>query len=76
MKNGTLPNQPFNPLISHTAVDILTALTGVYGDRFGVPIGNSSRYFNPNGTSTGAGSSYWTDPLNSFDANPTDTTPQ
>ena len=26
------------PLISHTATDILTALTGAYGDRMGVPV--------------------------------------
>jgi hypothetical protein len=77
VKNGTFQTNHWTPLISHTAVDILTALTGVYGDRFGVQIGNSFRYFNPNGTSTGAGSfAYWTDPLDSFDANPTDTTPQ
>src|SRR6516165_5894141 len=63
--------------ISHTSVDILTSLTGVYGDRMGVPIGNSLRYFNPDGTSNPAGSfAYWTDPLDSFVANPTDTTPQ
>jgi hypothetical protein len=75
--NGTFQTNHWTPLISHTAVDILTALTGVYGDRFGVPIGNSFRYFNPNGTSTSAGSfAYWTDPLDSSDSNPTDTTPQ
>jgi hypothetical protein len=75
--NGAFLTNHWTPLISHTSVDILTALTGVYGDRFGLPIGNSFRYFNPNGTSSAAGSfAYWTDPLDSFDAVPTDTTPQ
>jgi hypothetical protein len=75
--NGAFLTNHWTPLISYTATDILTALTGVYPDKFGVPISNSFRYFNPNGTSSGAGSfAYWTDPLDSFDANPTDTTPQ
>ena len=47
--SGTLFTEHHTPLISHTAVDILTSLTGVYGDKFGVPIGNSLRYFNPDG---------------------------
>lgn len=75
--NGAFLTNHWTPLISHTSVDILTSLTGDYGDKFGIPIGNSLRYFNPNGTSSGAGSfAYWTDPLDSFDAVPTDTTPQ
>jgi len=76
-QNGAFLANHWTPLISHTSVDILTSLTGVYGDRMGVPIGNSLRYFNPNGASSPAGSfAYWTDPLDSFVANPTDTTPQ
>jgi len=78
LKNrGTLLTNHHTPLISHTSVDILTALSGLYGDRMGVPIGNSMRYFNPNGTSTSAASfAYWTDPLASTSSTPTDTTPQ
>src|SRR5437016_12627004 len=34
--NGTLLTNEHTPLISHTATDILTALTGVYGDQMGV----------------------------------------
>jgi hypothetical protein len=76
-RNGAFLANHWTPLISHTSVDILTSLTGVYGDRMGVPIGNSLRYFNPDGTSSPAGSfAYWTDPLDSFVPNPTDTTPQ
>src|SRR5579864_5642902 len=33
--NGTLDTNHHTPLISHTANDILTSLTGVYGDRHG-----------------------------------------
>jgi hypothetical protein len=74
--NGVLLSNHHTPLISHTATDILTAFTGVYGDRHGVPVSNSFRYFNPNGTSNlGVSFAYWTDPL--FDPTtsaPTDTT--
>lgn len=74
--NGTLLTNQHTPLISHTANDILTSLTGVYGDQHGVPIANSFRYFNPNGTSNlGVSFAYWTDPI--FDpttSTPTDTT--
>jgi hypothetical protein len=74
--NGVLGTNHHTPLISHTATDILTSLTGVYGDRMGVPVSNSFRYFNPNGTSNpGVSFAYWTSHL--FDpstATPTDTT--
>lgn len=73
---GTLLTNHHTPLIAHTATDILTSLTGVYGDRHGVPISNSFRYFNPNGTSNpGVSFAYWTAPI--FDpstSTPTDTT--
>jgi hypothetical protein len=74
--NGALLTNHHTPLIAHTATDILTSLTGVYGDRHGVPISNSFRYFNPNGTTNpGVSFAYWTDPI--FDpatSTPTDTT--
>src|ERR1700674_2483977 len=61
---GTLLTNEHTPLIAHTATDILTALTGVYGDRMGVPLSNSFRYFLPTGnTSTGVSFAYWTAPL-------------
>ena len=70
--NGALLTNHHTPLISHTATDILTSLTGVYGDQHGVPVSNSFRYFNPNGTSNlGVSFAYWTAPL--FD--PTTSTP-
>lgn len=49
--NGVLDDNHHTPLISHTATDILTSLTGVYGSNHGVPVSNSFRYFLPNGTS-------------------------
>ena len=62
--NGTLLTNEHTPLIAHTATDILTALTGNYGDNMGVPIANSFRYYLPNGkSSTGVSFAYWTSPL-------------
>ena len=62
--NGTLLTNHHTPLISHTATDILTSFTGVYGDNMGVPVSNSFRYFNPDGTTnTGVSFAYWTDPI-------------
>jgi hypothetical protein len=73
--NGVLLTNHHTPLISHTATDILTSFTGVYGDRMGVPVSNSFRYFTPTGTtSLGVSFAYWTDPI--FDpttSSPTDT---
>jgi hypothetical protein len=59
--NGTISGNHHTPLISHTATDILTAQTGVYGDRMGIPVANSYGYFNPDG-SVAFNSSflYWT----------------
>src|SRR5467141_4426182 len=39
--NGTFSSNHHTPLISHTADDIITSLTGVYGDRHGQPVSNS-----------------------------------
>src|SRR5438105_15751986 len=63
--NGVLLSNHHTPLIAHTATDILTSITGVYGDQHGVPIANTYGYFHPDGTSSMANSfTYWTDPLN------------
>ena len=62
--NGVMLTNHHTPLISHTGTDILTALTGVYGDRHGVPVSNSYRFYNPNGTtSSTAAFGYWTAPI-------------
>jgi arylsulfatase A-like enzyme len=59
--NGTISGNHHTPLISHTATDFLTTLTGVYGDRMGVPVANSYGFFRPDGSVGFAGSFlYWT----------------
>jgi hypothetical protein len=61
---GTLFTNHHTPLISHTSVDIVTSLTGVYGDKFGVPIGNSFGLFDDKGLASFPSSfTYWTDLL-------------
>jgi hypothetical protein len=59
--NGVISGNHFTPLISHTATDILTVQTGVYGDRMGIPVANSYGFFKPDG-SVGFNTSflYWT----------------
>jgi hypothetical protein len=62
--NGTFLSNNHTPLIAHTANDLLTTFTGLYGDRHGMPISNSYQTYNPNGTTDPAGSfAYWTDPV-------------
>ncbi len=62
--NGTWMSNNHTPLIAHTADDILTTATGLHGDRQGMPVSNSYRTFNPDGTTDPAGSfAYWTDPV-------------
>jgi len=59
--NGTISGNHHTPLISHTATDILTAQTGVYGDRMGIPVSNSYGFFRPDGSVVFNGSFlYWT----------------
>ena len=61
---GTLLANHHTPLISHTSVDILTTLTGVYGSKMGMPIGNTILYYNPDGSTSFTSSfAYWTDKL-------------
>ena len=60
--SGTMLSNHHTPLISHTADDIITTLTGVYGEKHGQPVANSYGFFRPDG-SIGFSSSfvYWTD---------------
>src|SRR5215471_18042805 len=69
LDNRTVSGNHFTPLISHTAQDIVTSLTGLYGNRFGWAVANSYGFFRPNG-SVGFQSSflYWTG--QSADGNP------
>ena len=60
--NGTILTNHHTPLISHTADDIITTLTGVYGEKHGQPVANSYGFFNADGSVSFASSfSYWTD---------------
>jgi len=61
---GTLLSNHHTPLISHTANDILTSLTGVYPDRHGVAVANGYGFFNTDG-SVGFTSAflYWNDTI-------------
>ncbi len=65
---GTLLSNHHTPLISHTADDIVTSLTGVYASRHGQAVANSYGFFTPPGSKffDGFASSftYWTDPVN------------
>ncbi len=61
---GTVLSNNHTPLIAHTATDSLTNYTGLYGDRHGMPVSNSFRTFNPNGTTDpGVSFAYWTAPV-------------
>jgi hypothetical protein len=62
--NGTMLSNNHTPLIAHTADDILTSFTGLYGDRAGMPISNDFQAYNSDGTTDPASSfAYWTDPI-------------
>jgi hypothetical protein len=62
--NGTLISREHTPLIAHTADDIVTSETGLYGSDQGVPIANEYNYYTPSGSTDTAGSfAYWTDPV-------------
>jgi hypothetical protein len=62
--NGTLVTHEHTPLIAHTADDIVTSESGLYGSHQGMPIANEYNYYKPDGTTDPAGSfAYWTDPI-------------
>jgi hypothetical protein len=63
-KNGTLLSNNHTPLIAHTADDLLTTATGLYGDRQGEGISNSYQTYNADGSTDPAESfTYWNDPI-------------
>jgi hypothetical protein len=62
-QQGTLLTNHHTPLISHTSVDILTSLTGVYGEKMGIPIGNTILYFSGGSSKFTSSFAYWTDNL-------------
>jgi hypothetical protein len=61
---GTLITHEHTPLIAHTADDIVTSESGLYGSDQGMPIANEYNYYKPDGTTDTAGSfAYWADPI-------------
>jgi len=65
---GTLDTNHHPVLISHTADDELTYLTGVYGDRHGIPVANSFGVFRPDGSVASEFSFfYWTNHISDLD---------
>jgi hypothetical protein len=62
-QNGTMVTHNFTPLISHTADDIVTTLTGLYPDEQGLAVSNSYGFYNKDGSEGGFASAfqYWTD---------------
>jgi hypothetical protein len=75
LNNGTFLSNNHTPLIAHTADDILTTNTGLYGDRQGMPISNGYQAYNgtPGSfTTTDPASSfaYWTDPVDDTSKTP------
>ena len=68
--NGTILSNNHTPLIAHTADDILTTYSGLYGDRQGDGIANDYQSYNKNGPNATFGTSdsdtaftYWTDSI-------------
>ena len=59
---GVISGNHYTPLIFHTADDILTGLTGVYGDRHGSPVSNSFGIYKVDNSSVVFQTSfvYWT----------------
>jgi hypothetical protein len=58
---GTLLSNNHTPMIGHTADDIITNLSGLYGDRQGQGLTNSYETYTSNGTVTSKSSfAYWT----------------
>jgi hypothetical protein len=72
--NGTLSGNHHTPLISHTAGDIVTSLTGLYPDRNGLGVSNSYAQYEPNSaavpTKFPSAFTYWTDPVSTTDSLP------
>jgi hypothetical protein len=75
--NGTLLTNNHTPLIAHTADDILSTYTGLYGDRHGNGISNSYQAYNTDGlngtfntTDPAASFTYWTSAIDDTSRTP------
>jgi hypothetical protein len=63
-QNGVLLSNEWTPLIAHTGDDLVTGLTGLYGDKQGLPFSNSFEIYNdanPVGSYNTSVFTYWTD---------------
>jgi hypothetical protein len=74
-ENGTLLSSNHTPLISHSGGDLLASLTGLYPNHLGQGVGNTWRYFNPDGGTGSANAfTYWTSKVSDgHSASPTNT---
>ena len=66
--NGTMISHNYTPLISHTANDIVTTLTGLYPDQQGLAVANGYGIYAPDGSSLAdfpSAFQYWTDKVGS-----------
>ena len=57
---GTLLTNHHTPLISHTADDIITTLTGNYGEKHGQPVANSYFFYADGQPTFSSSFNYWT----------------
>jgi hypothetical protein len=63
-QNGVLLSNHWTGLIAHTADDLVTGITGLYGDKQGIPYNNSYEIYNdanPVGSYNTSAFAYWTD---------------
>ncbi len=59
--NGTLVAHEHTPLISHTGTDILTSISGLYGDAMGQPVSNGFGFYDTNDHASFRSTfAYWT----------------
>ncbi len=65
-RNGTVLLNHHTPLIAHTATDLITSLTGVYGDRHGVPISNAYDFYDNGTIGSQTSFTYWTSPVDAY----------
>lgn len=62
--NGVMISHEHTPLISHTGTNILTSITGLYGDGMGQPVSNSFGFYDTDAAASFRASfQYWTDRL-------------
>src|SRR4051794_15552618 len=61
--NGTMLSNEHTPLIAHTADDLLTQYSGLYGDRHGMGISNSYEYYDGTAVKSADSFVYWTSPI-------------